>query len=390
MDEIVSPEVPDGPLIDDVTLVPSPPADTDNIIILPRTSRRPINGRGRGRRLPPGVVYADSGDGRPPPPPGWASRNRRNHYLDPVSDSSSNSGSGTGFGRSRSGSGSGSEVGPAGMLTDVKFLYKDDIKRHSWWTDSVPKSNNSNTSKYAIVARNVFNDADEPGDSRTKLHSIVVQSPLLRQVLKDLLDGYPGIGLKGEKLTFVVPFQPIVHRWTAIERAVEFETNEETKTHLNLFVVIIKPAIKESLEAIENFAESREIAFSQLWTICQPKEIIWSMVDMVDRAFLLKKAEYVNVQGRTMLLMNCSYIDWDGIKFGKATTSLLIPAYQGTEKITGLMAFPIRYHAEENIQERLKERGEKLEKYRGYHYMAYNGVAISTLSTPPQPKHVSR
>lgn len=87
------------------------------------------------------------------------------------------------------------EVTKVGMECDLKNLYQkeDDRGRHTW-TDKYPDdldeaAENEITARYAILVRN-----KKSFDSRKKLEidSIVVQSPLLKNVLSKVLKDYPG------------------------------------------------------------------------------------------------------------------------------------------------------------------------------------------------------
>jgi hypothetical protein len=82
-----------------------------------------------------------------------------------------------------------------GMECDLKHLYqKEDDKGRTSWTDKYPEDleeapENEMTARFAILVRN-----KKSFDSRKKLEidSIVVQSPLLKNVLSKVLKDYPG------------------------------------------------------------------------------------------------------------------------------------------------------------------------------------------------------
>lgn len=87
------------------------------------------------------------------------------------------------------------KVAPVGMECDIKNLYqKEDDRGRTTWTDVYPDdldeaAENEITARFAILVRN-----KKSFDSRKKLEidSIVVQSPLLKQVLSKVLKDYPG------------------------------------------------------------------------------------------------------------------------------------------------------------------------------------------------------
>ena len=87
------------------------------------------------------------------------------------------------------------EVIKAGMECDLKHLYqKEDNKGRTSWTDVYPDdlneaAENEMTARFAILVRN-----KKSFDSRKKLEidSIVIQSPLLKNILSKVLKDYPG------------------------------------------------------------------------------------------------------------------------------------------------------------------------------------------------------
>jgi len=87
------------------------------------------------------------------------------------------------------------KVHEVGMECDIKNLYqKEDERGRTTWTDKYPDNldeaaENEITARFAILVRN-----KKSFDSRKKLEidSIVVQSPLLKNVLSKVLKDYPG------------------------------------------------------------------------------------------------------------------------------------------------------------------------------------------------------
>lgn len=263
-----------------------------------------------------------------------------------------------------------------GMKCKLKQLYPTDIQQHSWWTDQKPFRPDADKSRYAIIVRNVFNETNDESENRTRVDSIVVQSPLLRTVLQSLLQGYPGVGVRAAKLTFRAPFKPFVHRWQALQTAAEEEKDPETARHLNILISALKEELHESLESAKSFFEHNEISFQHLWTLFVPKEYVYSAQGKTDCAFQLKRTDYATIQGRQCLLLHCDYVDWDGEKFGKASKILVIPQYAGSAALQDLNSYPLKYHSNKHIQTQLQERGRKFQQLSGYHYRAYEGVAV--------------
>lgn len=62
------------------------------------------------------------------------------------------------------------------------------------------------------------------------LHSIVIQSPLLKELLGVVLAGYPGVTVDLDRLEFSGRFEPLIHRWTELTAAIEKLRQKNGKT----------------------------------------------------------------------------------------------------------------------------------------------------------------
>lgn len=94
-----------------------------------------------------------------------------------------------------------------GMTVGLKQLYSgDEDKRGRFiWQTEVPKdlgkvAEDAESEKWAIIVRR----ARIYGDPKRvlALHSIVIQSPFLKEVLKNVLKGYPGVTSSLKRLEF--------------------------------------------------------------------------------------------------------------------------------------------------------------------------------------------
>src|SRR5947207_13726342 len=96
-----------------------------------------------------------------------------------------------------------------GMRCESKRLYEKLEYGDTDWVEEIPadiKAKNeaaiadSKISPFALILRTQFSNG------KAKLHSIVVQSPVIREALKDILRDYPGIFLGKDPLIFTSPF----------------------------------------------------------------------------------------------------------------------------------------------------------------------------------------
>jgi hypothetical protein len=112
-----------------------------------------------------------------------------------------------------------------GMKNGLKQLYsgKEDKKGRFQWQNTIPKdigeaAENDKTAKWALLVRNVkvYNDPRRV----LSIHSIVVQSPLLKKLLMSVLKGYPGVTVGLNRLEFEGKFEPLIHRWAELQEAI--------------------------------------------------------------------------------------------------------------------------------------------------------------------------
>jgi hypothetical protein len=107
--------------------------------------------------------------------------------------------------------------------------------------------------KYAIIVRKVkvYNDPTKV----LTLHSIVIQSPLLKELLKQVLSGYPGVTVNLKRLEFSGKFEPLIHRYRELHQAiVKLKLGDEAESkkkaeHAELLQNLLEEEFKEVIEA---------------------------------------------------------------------------------------------------------------------------------------------
>lgn len=94
-----------------------------------------------------------------------------------------------------------------GMTVGYKQLYsgKEDRRGRFQWQTEIPQdvgkpAENAESEKWAIIVRHirVYNNPKKV----LSIHSIVVQSPLIKEILEETLKGYPGVTVNLKRLEF--------------------------------------------------------------------------------------------------------------------------------------------------------------------------------------------
>lgn len=291
-----------------------------------------------------------------------------------------------------------------GMSCGYKNLYsgKEDRRGRFQWQDTIPTdvgkpAEDAETAKWALLVRNVkvWNDPRKT----LAIHSIVVQSPLLKTLLGRVLEGYPGVTVGLRRLEFSGKFEPLIHRWAELEEAIksldkqktedEDEEAKKTKDHAELLYNILHKEFKTLIEESQDMMKNGVMTYEYLWTVFQPGHFVYARQDGQDTALKLHNTRYGSDRnGNPCFWVSGKYVDWDGSRFGTNKLNLSIYPYTGTRKIGQLAAYPLDYHSDKDaLRERLIERGEKVEAFSGSHYKAYHGVAWNRDAFGNKDKH---
>ncbi|EHA47386.1 hypothetical protein MCOR27_006928 [Pyricularia oryzae] len=271
-----------------------------------------------------------------------------------------------------------------GMVCGTKDLYQkwDQNQPNKFtWTEKYPEdleeaAENAETMKFAILVRN-----KKSYDSRKKLEidSIVIQSPLIKKVLHDVLEDYPGVTTTMQRLAFSAPFRPFVHRWAELTSALtNDEYDEATRAHVKLLHDILSVELDDVIEAMKDYRANKVVTYEHVWTIFQPGCIVLASRYGHPIAMRLEQGQYVqHCRLGPVFQLTCDRVDWDGSKFGYDEAQQLITPFLGTMPIEDLACCPLQYSADpEGMKEMLVARGRLFESLAGYHYKMYVGQAI--------------
>ncbi|KAF2276619.1 P-loop containing nucleoside triphosphate hydrolase protein [Westerdykella ornata] len=273
-----------------------------------------------------------------------------------------------------------------GMKNGFKSLFGTADKQNRYtWKEKIPDdlgkpAENKRTSKWALIVRKVrkYNDPSKV----LEIHSIAVQSPLLKKLLAGVLKGYPGITPTLERLEFGGRFEPLIHRWEELQNAIdglgsETEDDRTTKAHAMLLKEVLMDEFQSLIETSQDMKRKKVMTFEHLWTLFQPGSLVYMRNDGQETALHMQEAKYgVDAKGLPVFWVIGRYVDYDGTRFGYQKLNVSISAYSGTRPINSLAVFPLEYHHDaEGLRTRLVERGARVEALAGPSYRAYDGMA---------------
>ena len=81
-------------------------------------------------------------------------------------------------------------------------------------------------------------------------------------------------------------------------------------------------------------------------------------------------------QGVEYFELQCQYLDFDGKVFGAVTEKLAVEKFRGARRINTLNTFPIQFHPNSDIVEKLAARGQRFVNLIGSHHRHYQGHAF--------------
>ncbi|KAF2232365.1 P-loop containing nucleoside triphosphate hydrolase protein [Viridothelium virens] len=274
----------------------------------------------------------------------------------------------------------GDNLAPTGSLPKIRNLYEARHKQRALpWTAKYPDDleeplENAESAQYALLVR--YNKCYDMR-KKLRLDSIVVQSPLLKSVLRSVLDKYPGITTSLQRLEFSAPFQPFVHRWEQLSEARKKQTHPEVCEHLDLLWNVLEEELRDVIREKQDLVANGVVTFDSIWTIFEPGALVFHQDEGHDRIYKLKSGSYQQTPCDKFYRMQCEYVDFDGESFGLGHDTVSVPSFAGTAPITKLPVYPAIRHAHyESLKERLLARGKLFEAYKGYHFKAYQGIAI--------------
>ena len=276
-----------------------------------------------------------------------------------------------------------------GMRAEVQQLYRADDR--SLWNESALEktATDAEAGSYAQECALIVRREPHPVTNQIALHSITVQSPLIKNVLESTFRGFEGLNTQLKQLTFKAPFHPFYYRWHRLERLREDEQDQETKSHVDLLYTVLSEEITPHIDAMKDLTKNKVISFDYLWTIFAPGMEVYTKHDGQDRLMELTDNRYgANMSGEFFTL-ECRYIDCDGASFGYVSSSIDISKFDGVKKLVDLDAFPSHLHPNvDKLVDRLHARGEKLEQLNGFHHMSYSGFYTARSSRQIRKRHV--
>lgn len=226
---------------------------------------------------------------------------------------------------------------------------------------------------YALVVRKTGHG----GEDTWKIKTITVFSPYILELFRKTLADYPGVATALDQIEFQAPFEPLLHRWEAIDKGLKEEEDLKARNHFNLFRQVVEPELAPHLKAASECEEYGVIPFESVWTIFPPGSLVTWEADGQSNIGKMVEAGNTWSYSGSVYQVTCNQVEWNGEVFGYAKKTLKISSYEGTRPVSELSVMPLDLKA--NVEETKKahiQRGKAFEMLRGYHFKAYEGPAL--------------
>jgi hypothetical protein len=274
-----------------------------------------------------------------------------------------------------------------GSICDVKDLYKGDencLCCITWSAEpqkKLPNTTTDDTGGYAILTRKTEGHGDFGREQ--KLHSIVIQSPLIRDVLEPVLKEYPGITSELSSLTIEAPFACFYHRWAELKAAFKACTGV-TAEHMGLLMSLLTAEFEGIQKAMSDLLRNDVIEHKYLWALFNPGDVLITKLQGQDAAVVMEDGvEYDDTpNGDEGYALLCRHIDYNGGTTGFVSTKIKIPEFKGSKPLANLPAVPLRTREDkQELTEKFIRQGEQFAKLRNATFLEYAGPALLTMQS---------
>ncbi|EHY60968.1 uncharacterized protein HMPREF1120_08910 [Exophiala dermatitidis NIH/UT8656] len=182
----------------------------------------------------------------------------------------------------------------------------------------------------------------------TLLDSFIdVKSTILRDILRDVLDGATSVSLREDRPSINPDVLFTYHTQLDAVHATTKPGSPE-RLHLGKLIEFLKSHYASASDKLTALVQHMEITFDLLPVFFQPNSIVYMVSSTSEnpRCPLFDARKFQIEHGQKRFDMNCRYLTHDGKCFGEATTMAEISEFHGVTKITSSGVYPLDYHPE--------------------------------------------
>ncbi|KAL1599765.1 hypothetical protein SLS60_007569 [Paraconiothyrium brasiliense] len=281
---------------------------------------------------------------------------------------------------------------PIGSIRAVKNLYNHSTSRSrnsAKWSEIkdpiLEERRIKELGQSHFIVRRYSKQKTDDDDYTWTISSIEIKSPTLQSFLDKIFHDYPNPYADDSPYTFFPPYNPLLHRWDAIQSAIKAEGNNDLREELHMFHEEIEPLIANHVSSLAEVKRTSLLTFDQLWLVLAPGEFAVSNMAGNTCLFKIVAAKRYNYgdddydgdkldNENPYWILTIGQIDWNGSQHGFTIGSAKLRYFEGSKLIQRLDYYPFEFapdHA--NLREKLLQRGRKFESLRGFHVTNVHG-----------------
>jgi len=258
-----------------------------------------------------------------------------------------------------------------GRSNIVQIFFKGEFG--DWAEHAPPTLPQAKKSKHEGAAVQIYKEPRNPRpvskpEEGFRISRVVLQSPYLRDALKDTLESY-GISYKDK--TFAESVSPHKGLFFALDRIAKVgrEADETTRAHCELLCSIIEEIFSDILDVLDTLDSEHKITFDLLWTLFPPG-LVCATQKHGFPPIGIKITNTLDERGSFKIFME--RVQFDGYRYGTYTTTASIYAFEGAVDLSAIPVVPfLDLTKDRDLRTRLLERGKKALDMQTIRYMTY-------------------
>lgn len=255
------------------------------------------------------------------------------------------------------------------------------------WVEKPPTQMPENAKeRYDQASVRVYKKKDHESGSSTigglvslKDDTIEIQSQTIIDLIRPILAEVGRLAPDKEKIKFESPFKDLYFAHPKIvQLSRNYHADSNERQHLDVLVEVMEGALSKTSAEVKNLLVRKTISFQYLWTLFPKDIIVYSREDNTDRLYQVVDVKYQDSSDKipeSFWMIECRYFAFDGINFGTRARTWPIYNFNNVQRISSLYVYPVGYHSDLKLEQRLAQRGESVLNFQDLSQCEYNGVA---------------
>ncbi|KAI3325235.1 hypothetical protein HD806DRAFT_533827 [Xylariaceae sp. AK1471] len=218
---------------------------------------------------------------------------------------------------------------------------------------------------------------------------MIVHSETLSQIIRDVVQFYPGQNLMGTSLVIYEPYSCLIHHMSDLEELIDPEGDNTRSEHLQVLLEFLRPRFQQQYSPARerSLAVQPTVKFDDLWVIMKPGSLAYAKWDGISIGCVVGKSVHLTPKPSDDLPERWSIkfwflqVHWPSDQIGCAIHTAVINRFDGEKLITSLPLCPAEFHDLQDqgaMKRHFTDRGEKVCEvlWGESKYMYYDGECM--------------